>query len=171
MGQGDFLHTRMPGELDYIFDRAMAPSDFGRVFGGRVLSIMDEKICVLQKLGMPQILPSDLPLSGCETARIGLVVARVHDDEAVCLQAIAQREGGMVEILRRYLDVADVEGALDQVVIANRGAELVVRNRKIRVLHLARERLAQGLAQALGPIDSQSVPLRKSGAKNGTPWI
>ena len=153
MGQCDLLHTRVPGELDYVFDRAMAPSDFGWVFGCRVLSIMDEKIRVLQKLGMPQVLPGDLPLPGCETARIGLVVARVHDDKAVCLQAIAQREGGVVEILRRYLDVADIEDALDQVVLANRGAELVERDGKICVLHLACERLAQRLAEALGAID------------------
>src|SRR5262249_11882149 len=60
---------------------------------------------------------------------------------------------GMVEISRRHLDVADVEGAFDQVVITDGGAELVERDRKIRVLHLARERLAQGLAEALGAID------------------
>src|SRR5262249_60228418 len=69
------------------------------------------------------------------------------------LQPIAERERGMVEIARRHLDVVDLEGALDQVVIADRGAELVECDREITVLHLPGERFAQGLAESFGAIN------------------
>ena len=131
----------------------MTPSDLGRVFGGRVLRIVDEQICVLEEIGMPQILPRDLPLTGRQNARIGLVVTRVDDCDAVRLQAIAERERGMIEVLGRHSDVTDIEGAFDQVVIANGGVEPIERDGKIGVLHLPGERLAQGLVEALGTVD------------------
>src|SRR5262249_61678469 len=65
-------------------------------------------------------------------------------------------ECGVIEVMGKNLDVVDGERALDQVVITNGGRELLKRHRKIGVLHLPRERIAQGLREALGAVD---VPL------------
>src|SRR5262245_59003084 len=62
----------------------------------------------------------------------------------------------MVEVARGDLDVTDPQLALDELVVANRGAELLELDGKVGVLHLARERVAQRLAEPARRID---VPL------------
>src|SRR5260370_27964517 len=67
----------------------------------------------------------------------------------------------MVQIVGRHLYGSDLEGAFDEIVIMNRGPEVVWCHRKIAVLHLTGERFAQGLAQALGAVDVPFVAGRK----------
>ena len=52
MSQCNPLHTRMRGELQHVFDRAMPPTDLFRIFFRSVLSIVDEEISPLHKLGV-----------------------------------------------------------------------------------------------------------------------
>jgi len=42
----------MLGESHHVFDRAMPPSDLFRIFFRSVLSVVDEEIGSVQKLGM-----------------------------------------------------------------------------------------------------------------------
>ena len=59
----------------------------------------------------------------------------------------------MIEISRGNFYVADIEAALEQVMVANGGAEAVERDREIGVLHLPGERLTQGRAKAFWTIN------------------
>ena len=71
------------------------------------------------------------------------MVACVHDGYAIRFQPVAQRKNRVVQILRRDADVAHIEDALHDFVVADAGAEFLERDRKIGVLHLPRESLAQ----------------------------
>jgi hypothetical protein len=79
MGQCNSLHLRVLAEFHHVFDRAMAPADLGRILFGSVLRIVDEKICAIDEFGVPQILPSDFPMTGCQHARrqIGAYTGRI----------------------------------------------------------------------------------------------
>src|SRR6185436_18129376 len=79
-----------------------------------------------------------------------------NDRGSIRFEPVAERERGMIEIAGGDLDLVDIERAFDQVVISDRGRELIGRHRKIGVLHLTGQRLAQGLVETLGAID---VPL------------
>ena len=59
----------------------------------------------------------------------------------------------MIQILRRNLDIVDIECPLHQVVISDGRAEFISRDREVRVLHLPRERLPQRLVQSLRPVN------------------
>jgi hypothetical protein len=62
------------------------------------------------------------------------------------------------------LDVVDIEGAFNKIVIMNCSFELIRRYGKISVLHLTGERFAQGLAETFGTVD---VPLIARHKKRG----
>ncbi len=100
----------------------MAPADLGRVLFGGVLRVVDEKIRALDELGMSQILAGDLSAAGSQQARVGFVVTGIHHHCLVDLQPITERERWMVQIAGGNLDIVDVEGALDKIVIANLGS-------------------------------------------------
>jgi hypothetical protein len=71
----------------------------------------------------------------------------------------------MIQIVGGDFDIVDVEGALDEVVIADLGSALIERDGKIVVLHLPGQGLTQGLAEALGAINVPFVTGRKKRTK------
>ncbi len=139
-------------------DRAVTPSHLaGQIFGRGVLRILDHEVGIRQELDVTPILAHQLarvPLR--ERAAVRLMVGRVHDDHAVHLEAIAERQHRMVQVPRGHPDVADREGALHQLVIADRRRQLIETHGKVRVLHLAGERVAQRFAKAAR---GEDVPL------------
>ena len=70
----------------------------------------------------------------------------------------------MVEIARAHGDVLDLERPFDQLVIADPGVELIERHRKVGILHLPGQRILQGRAYTLGPVD---IPLGLRNEKRG----
>ena len=114
MGQCNPLNLRVLAELHHVFNRAMAPADLGRILFGSVLRVVDEKIRPIDKFGVSQILPSNFPVA-----------------------PITERERWMIQILGGDFDIVDIEGALDEVVIANLSPELIKWNGEIGILHLA----------------------------------
>src|SRR5436189_6375897 len=114
----------------------MPPADLGRILFGSVLRVVDEKVGATEEFGVSQILPSDFPVAGCRAARVGLVVTRIHHRYSVGLQPITERDRWMIQIAGGDFDIVDIEGALDEVVIANLGLALIPRNGRIRIMHL-----------------------------------
>src|SRR6266853_4582869 len=127
----------------------MPPADLGRILFGSVLRVVDEKVGATDEFGVSQILPSDFPVAGCHHARVGLVVTGIHHRYPVGLQPITKRERWMIQIMGGDFDIVDIEGALNEVVIANLGFALIERDRKIIILHLPGQGFTQGLAEAL----------------------
>src|SRR6266481_5807178 len=103
----------------------MPPADLGRILFGSVLRVVDEKVGATEEFGVSQILPSDFPVAGCRAARVGLVVTGIHHRYYVGLQPITERERWMIQIVGGDFDIVDIEGALDEVVIANLGSALI----------------------------------------------
>jgi len=66
----------------------------------------------------------------------------------------------MIEVARRDLDVPNAQPPLDELMVANGGTKLLEGDRKVGVLHLAREGLAQALAEAGG--NTSCVEVRSS---------
>src|SRR5436190_8178292 len=130
----------------------MAPADLGRVLFGSVLRVVNEKVGAIDEFGVSQILPSNPPVAGCQYARVRFVVTGIHHRYAVSLQPITERERGMIEIVGGDFNIVDIEGALDEIVIANLRSALIERDGEIGILHLPGQDLSQGLAEALGAI-------------------
>src|SRR3954465_11105723 len=70
-----------------------------------------------------------------------LVIHRVHNRIAARLQAIAQRESRVIEILRGDAHLSSYEFSLGDIVKANRRWQLRQRDRGGIVFHLTRQRL------------------------------
>src|SRR5438034_739670 len=101
--------------------------------------------------------PPGRGIAAPEGAAERLVVARVDDRGAVGLEAVAERYGGVVEVLRDDPRAADRVRALAQVREAERGGELAQGHREIRELHLAGERLVER-AFPLRAVEGDRVP-------------
>ena len=158
VGECELPHPRRPGHRHRVFDRAVAPADLHRVFAGEILRVMHHEVGAGEELGVAAILPGDVAVAGREAARMRLVIAGINHRDAVGLDAIAQGERRVVEIARGHLDVVDPQPSLDQLMIADRRAELLDAHWKIGVLHLAGERVAQCLAEAARRVDVPFMP-------------
>src|SRR5262245_66642235 len=77
-----------------------------------------------------------------------LVIGDIHDGDAVGFEAISEGERRVVQVLRDNAGPGDGELALDEVVKPDGGVELLEGDRKVRVLHLARERRFELLPSA-----------------------
>jgi len=64
-----------------------------------------------------------------------------------------------------YFDIVDIEGALNEVVIANLGSALIERDGEIGILHLPGQGFTQRLAEALGAVYVPFVAGRKKRTK------
>src|SRR2546425_167292 len=93
-----------------------------------------------------------------EGATERLVVARVDDRGAVGLDAVAERHGGVIEVLGDDPRAADRVRALAQVGVAERGGELAQLHREVRELHLAGERVVERAAAPPRAADGDRVP-------------
>src|SRR4029453_15045155 len=121
----------------------MAPADLGRILFGSVLRVVDQKVGVIDELGVSQILPNDLPIASCQCPRVWFVITSIHHRHPIRFEPITERERWMIQIFGAYFYIVDFENTLDEVVIADRGSALIERNREISVLHLP----GQGLMQ------------------------
>jgi hypothetical protein len=61
---------------------------------------------------------------------VGFVVTGIHHCYPVGLQPITERERWMIQIVGGDFDIVDIEGALNEVVIANLGSALIERDGK-----------------------------------------
>src|SRR6266567_6064163 len=139
----------------------MPPADLGRILFGSVLRVVDEKVGATDEFGVSEILPGDVPVAGRRHARVGLVVTGIYHRDSIGLQPITERERWMIQILGGDFDIVDIEGALDEVVIANLSPELIEWDGEIGILHLAGQGFTQGLAEALRAVYVPCVPWHK----------
>ena len=84
------------------------------------------------------------------------MIGGVDEGDVPDLQAVAERQRGVVEVAGEDVDLADLEGALDQVVVPGGRAELFQRDREVGVLHLPGQRLLEPVAEPSRRVD---VPL------------
>jgi hypothetical protein len=128
---------------------------------------VNEKVSAIDKFGMPQILSRDIPVAGCQYPRVRFVVTGIHERYVVGLQPITERERWMIQIVGGDLDIVNIEGALNKVVIANPCCALIERDREIGVLHLPGQGFTQGLAETLRSV---YVPFVTGHKKRSEEW-
>ena len=95
------------------------------------------------------------------------VIARIDKGGAVGLKPVAQGERRMIEVAAGNLDVPNPQPSLDELAIANCGAELLKGYGKVGRLHLASQSLPQALVEAARPVD---VPLKAGNEKWRKKW-
>ena len=113
-----------------------------RILRNRVLRIVNDEIGLRKEIDVTLVLlvPRWITLGSCRRVRgMWLVIHRVHNRIASGLQVIAQRESWVVEILRGDAHFTNREFSLRDIVKANRRYHLRQRDRKVVVLHLARQ--------------------------------
>ncbi len=59
MKQGEASDTRGESHLHGVFRSAVSPAGPGRVFVSRVLGIMDDEVCIGEKLGVMRVLAAE----------------------------------------------------------------------------------------------------------------
>ena len=93
------------------------------------------------------------------------MVHQVHHRHAVGFDSVAHRHGRVIEELRRDPCTADCVDALGQVVVGDRGRQLVQLDREVGELHLAGQHVMQRAAAAFRAIDRDGVPFDKGRAE------
>jgi hypothetical protein len=96
------------------------PADFFWIFFGSVLRIVNEKVGVIEEFCVSQILPGDIPVAGCQHARVRFVITGIHQRCAVDLQAVTKRKRWMIQITCGDFDIIDREGAFGRRTLFNR---------------------------------------------------
>ena len=153
-------HPAGGGEVDRELDRAVAPAEVLLVLAEGELRVVDQEIRASDEGGVVDLVgAARRPLAAREGRRMRLVIGGVDDRRAVGLDPVAERQRRMVHVVRGDAHVVDLDAAFDQVVVADLGGELLDRDREVRVLHLARERLADRRPEAARAVD---VPLEVS---------
>src|SRR5262245_33790847 len=142
--------------IDGPLGRRVAPTQLLRILLDRILSVVDHQVGVGEELDMASVLTVHEGLPG-EPGRwircVRLVIGRVHDHHTAGLQTVAERESGMVQILRDDAHTADHEAIFDEVVKARCGPELRERNGKVVVLHLSGQDPFQLLSDRTRSVD------------------
>src|ERR1700735_2945594 len=95
------------------------------------------------------------------------VIARIDKGGGVGLQPGGPSWCPRVEVAAGHLDVPNPQPSLDELAIANCGAELLKGYGKIGRLHLASQSLPQALVEAARPVD---VPLKAGNEKWREKW-
>ncbi len=98
-----------------------------------------------------------------------LVIHRVHNRIATGLQAIAQCECRVIEILRGDAHFTNREFSLRDIVKADRRSHLRQRDRKVVVLHLARQRHFELASERPWRIDVPRVGGHEQWCEKGEP--
>src|SRR5262245_38057887 len=98
---------------------------------------------------------------------MGLVIGGIDQDYPIGLQPISQGEVRMVQVARGDTYVVQGECALDEVMVADRGTELLQGDRKIGILHLPGESLLQVSTQATRTIDIPDMARHEQRGKEG----
>ncbi len=152
--QREPAHVRRLRDVDRVLDRAVTPPDLLGVLGGEVLGVVDHEVGAAEERDVLRLV-AGLLLEALRSGRAvdgGLVVGGVHERGAVGLDAVPERQRGVVQVPGGDRDVVDLELALDEVVVLDRGAEVEELDREVRVLHLARERLVDRRVEPPGPV-------------------
>ena len=99
------------------------------------------------------------------------VVTGIHHRYPIGLQSITERKRWMIQIAGGDFDIVDIEGALNELVVANLASALIQRDGEIAELYcICPARVSRNdWPRPLGPYMSHSLPGTKSGAKNGMP--
>jgi hypothetical protein len=117
----------LDARCDRVVDRPLggrvAPARPLRILRNRVLRIVNDEVRVRKEIDVTLVLlvPRWLTLGSCRRVRgMRLMIHRVHNRIAAGLQAIAQRQDWMIEILRGDAHFTNREFSLGDVVKANR---------------------------------------------------
>ncbi len=149
-----------PRHVDDVLDRAVAPADMVAELRREVLRVVDQQIGAGEpgRMRIVVAVSSDVAPGG-QVVVVGLMVGCVHDHRTIDLESVAEGERRMVEEPGVDVDVVDVEHAFDEVLVDDRGGELIDRHRKVGVLHLTGEDLRQRAAEAAGARDAPTASL------------
>jgi hypothetical protein len=146
------------GDLHHVVVGAVSPGLLRRVLLGRVLGIVDHEVGIRHENSVPAVTFVQDRLDAarlCARAPqlVGkrLVVHQVHDRHTVGFDPVAHRHRGVIEELRGNPHTPDRVDALGQLVIGDRGRELVQFDGEVGELHLAREHVVERAAASLGP--------------------
>src|SRR4029077_16754739 len=166
------FRARREGKVHGQLGRAMAPCQLARILLQRVLRVVDHEVSAGKELHVPLVLAvnrEELSWVGHLglMARVRLGIGSVDHRHATGFQAVTKRKPGVVLVTGGDLNGAEVKGAFDKVMVANRGAELAKCHREIRVLHLPGEGILQAPTQTLGRVDVPFVPLDEERREKG----
>src|SRR6478672_8168596 len=99
----------------------MSPSHTAAVFGCGELSVMDEEICPLGKIGVIEITAAQRLTTGGKVCQIRLVIRRIDQNGSIGFQPEAESERRMIQVPSLNTRIVDVECALDELRKGNAG--------------------------------------------------
>src|SRR6202049_2935991 len=135
---------------------------------------MYEEVCIGEEPRVPFVLARKVRSGPDRGRRVWLVIRGIDYGHTVGFQPITERQGRMIEVLRGDADIADLQRPLDQIMVVQRGVQIVEGDWEIDRLHLPGQRLAEGGADAARTIDVPHVTgfeerFKKGKAPDGLP--
>src|SRR5262244_4172298 len=122
VGESESLSARGDRVVDRPLGGRVAPARLLRILRNRVLRIVNDEVRVRKEIDVTLVLlvPRWLTLGSCRRVRgMRFVIYRVHNRIAAGLQAIAQRESWVIEILCGGAHFTNREFSLGDIVKAN----------------------------------------------------
>ncbi len=106
MVKGELPGVRGDRHIGRVFDSAVSPTDFRRVFGGRVLRVVNDEIGVAEEFDMGDITAfAGFQVTFGRGPSVGFVIGGVNHAGAIGFEAIADGKRGVIEILRGDCDI------------------------------------------------------------------
>jgi hypothetical protein len=144
-----------------VLNGAMPPADLLWVLLSNVLGVVDDEVRAREKLAMPQVFAANLACSIGKMPGMRLVIRCINDRRTLGLKPVTKRQRGVIQVAGPDRDVSDPKGSFYQLMVSDLCAELVQLYRKIGILHLAFESVAQRLAHSLGGVKVPLIASRK----------
>ena len=172
VGESQSLGARGYRVVDRPLGGRVAPARLLRILRNRVLRVVNDEVRVRKEIDVTLVLlvPRWLTLGSCRRVRgMRLVIHRVHNRIAAGLQAIAQRESRVIEILRGDAHFTNRKFSLGDIVKANRRCQLRQRDGEVIVLHLTRQRPFELASERPWSIDVPGVAGHEQWCEKGEP--
>ena len=172
VGESQALGARGDRVVDRPLGGRVAPACLLRILRNRVLRIVNDEVRVRKEIDVTLVLlvPRWLTLGSCRRVRgMRLMIHRVHNRIAAALQAVAQRESRVIEILRGDAHFTNREFSLGDIVKANRRCQLRQRDGEVIVLHLTRQRPFELASERPWSIDVPRVAGDEQWCEKGEP--
>src|ERR1700674_3048303 len=109
----------------------MTPPSLRWELRGRVLRVVYDEVCIGEEPRVPFVLACKGRPGPDARRHVWLMIGGIDYCHTVGFQSITERQGRMIEVLRSDADIPDLQRTLDQIMVVQRGVQILESDREI----------------------------------------